>query len=72
MKENYPEILDYINTLTIIDTHEHLPCKEENRARDIDVIQEYLGHYFDRDLFSSGLPKEDYYRVIEQSMPVME
>ena len=31
MKDAYNEILEYINTLDIIDTHEHLPCKEEDR-----------------------------------------
>ncbi len=32
MENAYKEILDHINTLEIIDTHEHLPCKEEDRT----------------------------------------
>ncbi len=72
MKDNYNALLEYINTLKIIDTHEHLPCKEEDRIQDTDVIQEYLGHYFDRDLFSAGLSKEDYHKVIEEKMPVVK
>jgi len=35
MKDAYNEILEYINTLDIIDTHEHLPCKEEARGQSI-------------------------------------
>ena len=72
MKDNYFEILEYINTLKIIDTHEHLPCKEGDRIQDTDVIKEYLGHYFNRDLVSAGLSKENHDRVIEEEIPIME
>ena len=70
MEETYKKLLDHINTLEIIDTHEHLPCREEDRDMDADVLQEYLGHYFNRDLISAGLPMADYDRVIEEDMPV--
>ena len=70
MKDTYNELLDHINTLEIIDTHEHLPCKEEDRDMDADVLQEYLGHYFNRDLISAGLPMDDYDRIIEEDLPI--
>ncbi|MHB8279227.1 MAG: hypothetical protein ACYDIA_16475 [Candidatus Humimicrobiaceae bacterium] len=38
----YNEILSYINTLEIIDTHEHLPLNEGERDRNIDVIYKNL------------------------------
>lgn len=69
---HYNKILEYINTLKIIDTHEHLPCKEEDRIKDIDVIQEFLYQYFTRDLISAGLSKEDHKKVIEEKIPVIE
>ena len=72
MKDNYNEIYKYIGNLKIIDTHEHLPNKEENRLMKTDVIREYLGHYFDRDLVSSGLEEEDRLRVISEDMPVID
>ncbi len=72
MGKEYIELLEYINTLKIIDTHEHLPCKEDDRKQDTDVIKEYLTHYFNRDLISAGLPKEDHDRVIKEDMPIME
>ena len=72
MKEAYNEILEYINTLEIIDTHEHLPCKEEDRDMDADVLKEFLGHYFSRDLISAGLSLQDYDRIIEEELPIME
>ncbi|MEE8325269.1 MAG: hypothetical protein V3R31_06390, partial [Candidatus Humimicrobiaceae bacterium] len=72
MKDAYSEILDHINTLDIIDTHEHLPCKEEDRDIGADVLKEFLGHYFNRDLISAGLSQEDHDRVIEEELPIME
>ncbi len=72
MEKEYIEILEYINTLKIIDTHEHLPCKEDDRIQDTDVLKEYLIHYFNRDLISAGLSKEDHNRVIEEDMPIMK
>lgn len=72
MKDYYTEIFEYINTLKIIDTHEHLPCREEDRLQDLDVIQEFLAHYFNSDLISAGLPKKDYKRVVEEKMPVIK
>ncbi len=68
----YNEILDFINTLEIIDTHEHLPCKEKDRNKDADVLKEYLGHYFNRDLMSAGLSREEYNIIIEENIPIME
>ena len=72
MKDAYSEILDHISTLGIIDTHEHLPCKEEDRDMGADVLKEFLGHYFSRDLISTGLSMEDHDRVVEEDMPIME
>jgi predicted TIM-barrel fold metal-dependent hydrolase len=72
VKDLYAELLDHINTLEIIDTHEHLPCKEEDRDMKADVLQEYLGHYFNRDLISAGLSKADYDRLIEEDMSLVD
>ena len=69
-KDIYNDLLDHINSLEIIDTHEHLPCKEEDRDMEADVLQEYLGHYFNRDLISAGLPMADYDRLIGEDMAV--
>jgi uncharacterized protein len=72
MKDIYNELLEHISTLEVIDTHEHLPCREEDRDMGADVLQEYLGHYYNRDLVSAGLPMADYERVIEEEMSVGE
>ncbi|MBA7509655.1 Uronate isomerase [subsurface metagenome] len=72
MKDSYNVILDYINTLEIIDTHEHLPSNEEDRDRETDILKEYLSHYFCRDLISSGLSVDDYNKIMEEDMPLMK
>jgi len=72
MNDFYKEILDFISTIEIIDTHEHLPCKEIDRDVNVDVLKEYLGHYFNRDLMSAGLFTENYKRIIEEDIPLME
>ncbi|TET15575.1 MAG: amidohydrolase [Actinobacteria bacterium] len=72
MDKTYKDLFDYINTLEIIDTHEHLPSNEEDRDKDIDVLKEYLAHYFNRDLISAGLKMEDYNKIIKEKLPILE
>ena len=54
----YTELLDHIQSLTIVDTHEHLPF-EADRPKHADVLEEYLTHYFSCDLISAGLSDAD-------------
>ncbi len=54
----YDDLLAHIESLSIIDTHEHLPHCEAARAPDCDVLEEWLTHYFSCDLVSAGLPSE--------------
>ncbi len=72
MKKIYQEIMEYINNLEIIDTHEHLPSNEEDRDKETDVLKEYLAHYFSRDLISAGLPREDYQKIMEEKLSILE
>jgi len=72
MKKSYDEILEHIYTLNIIDTHEHLPSKEEDRDKDTDVLKEYLSNYFHRDLISAGLSLDDYEKIMEKDLLIRE
>ena len=51
---NYSSLLEHIQSLQIIDTHEHLPFESE-RSHEADVLAEWLIHYFSCDLISAGL-----------------
>ena len=72
MEKIFEEILDYTKDLEIIDTHEHLPSKEELRDKDTDVLKEYISHYFDRDLVSAGLSMKDRMKIETEKLPIME
>jgi uncharacterized protein len=61
-----------VDRLEIIDTHEHLPASDAARDRNVDVLKEYLAHYFNKDLMSAGLTKENFLRVIDTELPLMD
>jgi predicted TIM-barrel fold metal-dependent hydrolase len=54
---NHDNLRQFIDTLEIIDTHEHLPNESEWASYDRDVLAEWLAHYFCCDLVSAGLPR---------------
>lgn len=72
MPNRFEEIHQYVKTLEIIDTHEHLPHREDARDKNTDVLKEYLMHYFSRDLMSAGLSQKDYQAVIDPKGPLMK
>ncbi len=51
-------LLEHINALEIIDTHEHLP-REQDRNPKANLFEEWLCHYFSCDLVSAGLSEAD-------------
>jgi hypothetical protein len=53
----HDELLRFIRTLHIVDTHEHLPF-EKNLSNKADVLSEWLSHYFSCDLVSAGLTEK--------------
>lgn len=65
------EILDYINNLEIIDTHEHIMAFEAQREHN-DVISEFLTHYFSVDLVSSGMSLHMLDKIRSNDMSVMD
>jgi len=66
------KLKEYVFSLTIIDTHEHLPLWESEREKETDVIKEYLSHYFNSDLLSSGLSPADYEKALDVRLPILE
>lgn len=69
--KHWDEIYAYVQDLEIIDSHEHLPYREDAREKHTDVLEEYLIHYFDRDLVSAGLTPADMLRVKDHNLPLM-
>lgn len=65
-------LLADIASLPVIDTHEHLPFAESDRALDVDVLREYLAHYLSTDLVSAGLPPADLERAKDLRLPLVD
>ncbi len=65
------ELLEYIDGLSIIDTHEHL-VSEAEREKDADVLSEWLRHYFSCDLVSAGLSPAQLEVVRDSSQDLMK
>ena len=69
-KENmmsvYEKLLEMIDGLQIVDTHEHLPM-EADRPKDTDVLAEWLTHYFSCDLVSAGLSPQELEKARDSS-----
>ena len=66
----YQDILKEIKKIPVIDTHEHLPSKEQNIDQERDILKEYLSHYMSSDLISSGLNPEKLEQVKDASIPI--
>lgn len=67
----YDSLLHFINTLGILDTHEHLP-NEADRSKDADVLSEWLSHYFSCDLVSAGLSDDGLARARDHTRPLRQ
>jgi len=72
MKNCYEEIFEYVNSLQIIDSHEHLPFYEKWRETKTDILKEYLFHYFRCDLISAGLKPSELKIVLDHNRPLTE
>jgi uncharacterized protein len=66
------ELLEYINSIEIFDTHEHLPPYEEARFKDADVLKEYMTQYVSTDMISAGLPGKELEKLFDSSIPLMD
>ncbi len=65
-------LLREIESIPVIDTHEHLVhCEELLEGRD-DILQEYLIHYMSSDLISAGLRTDELEFARDRSKPLLE
>jgi len=59
----YEELLDYITTLPVIDSHEHLPTEKDRVAQKVDFAT-LFSHYCKDDLMAAGLPADDLQKLL--------
>ena len=54
----YEQLLEYITSLPVIDSHEHLPAEKDRVAQDVDFFT-LFSHYCVDDLTAAGMPADD-------------
>ncbi len=72
MKGLYEEILEQLQQIPVVDTHEHLPYSDEVRDRNTDVLKEYLLHYMNSDIISAGMDLTEMEKVVDTSIAILE
>ena len=72
MSNTYEKLFEYVQTLAVIDSHEHLPTWEYKREKNTDILREYLTHYFKDDLMSAGMTYAEVQAIRDISKPLME
>ncbi len=72
MSKSYESLFEYVQTLPIIDSHEHLPTWENKREKDTDILREYLYHYLSSDLVSAGMSYNEVQAVRDVTKPLMQ
>lgn len=66
------ELFQFIDALSIVDTHEHLHARNQDRNPQADIFSEYCCIYFNRDLISSGMPYEEAKQLYNQQLSIKE
>jgi hypothetical protein len=61
-----------IDSVKIIDTHEHLYSEDERLLQDVDVFATFLPHYASSDLVSAGMSLEDLEMVRNAKLPLRD
>jgi hypothetical protein len=62
-------LLDYVQSLKVIDTHEHFPLEFE-RPQNIDILEEWLSQYLSYDFISAGMSGDDLGQVRDSSKDI--
>ena len=72
LDRTYEDILQVVENLPVIDTHEHLQWTVYDSSRELDVLADYLMHYLSSDLVSAGLHPEDLTRAVDPRVSLGE
>lgn len=65
--------LDFIQSLKILDTHEHLAgCETDYLEQRKDILQDILSSYIQSDLISAGMPAPELKRALDVRLAIQE
>ncbi len=68
----YSEIKKHVDSIRVIDTHEHLPQEKERIAEEVDVLATFYQYYASSDLISAGMPEEEFLKIWDTSRTLDE
>jgi hypothetical protein len=63
----YSKIKKHVESIRVIDTHEHLPSEKERIAEEVDVLATFYQYYASSDLISAGMPEEEFLKIWDTS-----
>ena len=68
----YKEIRKHVDSVRIVDTHEHLPQEPERLKQEVDVLATFFSHYASSDLRSAGMPEEELIKIRDPKVSLDE
>ena len=70
MNNSYKDIRKHVDSISLIDTHEHLPPESERVNKIVDVLSQFYLHYTSSDLISAGMSMEDLLYIKDTKIPL--
>ncbi|MEM2926852.1 MAG: amidohydrolase family protein [Candidatus Bathyarchaeia archaeon] len=67
---NLGRLREAVETVMIMDTHEHLPQEEDRIKEPVDVLSTFLPHYASSDLVSAGMAEEELEEIRNPRIPL--
>ena len=70
MNNSYKDIRKHVDSIRLVDTHEHLPQEGERVNKIVDVLSQFYLHYTSSDLRSAGMSMEDILYIRDTKIPL--
>jgi hypothetical protein len=70
MNNSYKDIRKHVDSIRLIDTHEHLPPESERVNKIVDVLSQFYLHYTSSDLISAGMSMDDLIYIKDTKIPL--
>jgi len=70
MNNSYNDIRKHVDSIRLIDTHEHLPPESERVNKVVNVLSQFYLHYTSSDLISAGMSMEDLIYIKDTKIPL--
>ena len=70
MNNLYKDIRKHVDSIRLIDTHEHLPPESERVNKIVDVLSQFYLHYTSSDLRSAGMSMDELIYIRDTKIPL--